>query len=253
MRLQILIATMNREDLAFIDKMNIVSDIVVGNQNGKISEQEYYLDGRKVKLCCSNQKGLSNNRNVTLQKSNADICLLADDDIAYLNNYEKIILNAFENYPDADIIIFNIYNSVKRNIIKKPFKVGRFNYMRFGSVRIAFRRKSIIDKRITFDSRFGAGAEIPMGEDTIFLNECLKAGLHIIAVPEYILTLTNERESTWFHGYDHSYFVNKGKLYHRLSSRYYKLLCLQDAIRHKKKYAEHGSWVKNYKLMISGV
>lgn len=251
--LQVLVSTMSRNNYEFLKKMNIKSDIVLGNQNGSDEEFIFEDSNRKIECFCSSKIGLSNNRNLTLEKATADICLIADDDIEYIDGYENIVIDSFRKKNDADIIIFNLYEEpIMRHIIKKEYRVNYFNYMRFGSVRIAFRRRSIVDKHIYFDPQYGAGGEIPMGEDTIFLHDCLKAGLKIYAVPNYLLLLKNERESTWFKGYDELYFNNKGKLYYRISEKFSGFFCLQDAFRHRKKYKEYGSWIKVYKDMEKG-
>lgn len=251
---QVLVSTMNRNTMDFLKKMHITSNVIVGNQNGTNDFYKLKLRNYLVEVYNSNEKGLSRNRNLTLQKATADICLLADDDIIYLKGYEDIIRRSFMENSDADILIFNlIENPVTRYVIRKKFRVNYFNYMRFGSVRIAFKRNSIINANINFDNRFGSGAEVPLGEDTIFLHDCLKAGLKIYAIPEYILSLTNDRESTWFKGYDESYFINKGKLYKRISKRMAKFLCIQDAYRHKMDYSKFGNWITVYKKMVIGV
>lgn len=249
--IQVLISTMNQSDTLFLKQMNLQTDAVVGNQNGISKELILSDHGIKIKFICSKKKGLSNNRNLTLSRADSDICILADDDIVYLDGYAEVIRRAYEKYPKADVIIFNLYEKpIKRYIIKKDFRVNLFNYMRFGSVRISFRRKSILENNIRFDSQFGSGGKVPIGEDTLFLTDCLKKKLRVMAVSDYILLLSNNRESTWFRGYNDKYFSDKGKLYYRISKKFYKLLCLQDAIRHHKVYKDIGKWYVVYKMMI---
>ena len=253
MKLEVLISTYNRKEYSFLDKMNIQTDIVVGNQIGKDEKFTFKKNYGNVKIVCSNTKGLSYNRNITLANSEADICLLGDDDLVYLDNYFSTILKQFENNPSADVIIFNIHEaSKKRYVTKDTFVVNNFNYMRFGSVRIAFRRDRILAANIKFDERFGAGSEIPMGEDTIFLKDCLSKGLKIVAVPEYILHLTEERESTWFNGYVDEYFINKGKLFKRLYPKIWILIALQDIVRHRRLYGKNKSMYQMFKTMLKG-
>ena len=43
----------------------------------------------KIEVLSNNQRGLSKGRNVALLNSNADIYLIADDDIRYEDDYEK--------------------------------------------------------------------------------------------------------------------------------------------------------------------
>lgn len=97
---------------------------------------------------------------------------------------------------------------------------------------------------------FGGGTEHSHGEDNIFLAECLNKGLRIHAVPEYIATLTAERQSTWNNGYDEKYISDQGYLYKTISKRWWRLLCLQDAIRRHKSYGM--TWRETYDCMITG-
>ena len=172
-------------------------------------------------------------------------------DLTSFFDYLETIKNSFMENPDADLIIFNLHeNPVTRFIIKKRMKINRLNYMRFGSVRIAFKLNSIRKKNISFDPNFGTGANVSFGEDTIFLHDCLKAHLKIIALPKTILSLTNQRESTWFRGFDDKYFNDKGKLFYRINKKAHLFLCLQDSIRHKKEYQL--PWKKVFALELKG-
>lgn len=252
MRIQVLISTMNRESLDFLDSMNLSSDVVVGNQNGNNHIKTYNKQFGSVLMICSDKRGLSNNRNTTLEHASGDICILADDDLLYEDNYVKIVEEKFKKHPQADIIVFNIKEKIpKRYVINKEHWVGRFEYLKYSSVRIAFKRKSIIDSQIIFDAGFGAGAPVPMGEDNIFLHDCLKKKLRILACPDYLVTLKDDRESTWFKGYDDLFFRNKGKFYKRLNPYLWILLCIQDLIRHNRIYRINGSIIHNLSVMMS--
>ena len=151
MRIQTLISTMNRTDVGFLNSMNIETDVVVGNQNGRDFIEQIELAGRTVYLVNSSGRGLSKNRNITVKYSDADICVLADDDIEYCKGYANIIESAFCTHPDADLIVFNLFeNPIERHVIKKTHRIRGLEFLRYGSVRIAFKRDSIYG-RILFD------------------------------------------------------------------------------------------------------
>ena len=71
------------------------------------------------------------------------------------------------------------------------------------------------------------------------------------AVPVSIANLTEERKSTWNSGYNREYFFDQGVLYKTISKKLWRLLCLQDAVRHAKKEYKT-SWKNAYTLMIKG-
>lgn len=253
MDLQVLVASMNQEDHSLLRKMNIRSNAIVANQCKKNKVEDFEYDGFKIKYLSFNERGVGLNRNNALMRADNDICLLADDDVVLQSNYIDIILKSFEEYPDADVIIFNLKEKEqKRFIIKKKMNIGYFNYMRFGAARIAFKRDRVTKMGITFNLHFGGGAEYCAGEDTLFLNSCLKKGLKIIALPDLIGELDNKRESTWFTGYNEEFFKDRGALFAALSDRWYWFLCLQFAIRRQNLFSKKIRWIDAYTLMLQG-
>ena len=253
MSIQVLVATMNQTDHSLLENMNIQSDAIIGNQCDKNEIEEFDYNGHTVKYLSFAERGVGLNRNNVLMRATSDICILADDDLKFRDGYTKIVEKYFKENPDCDVIIFNIKGSKSRYVIKKKFKVSFRNFMRFGAVRITFRRKSVTKHGIYFNLHFGGGTEYSAGEDTLFLHECLKKGLKIIAVPEYIATLLDNRESTWFKGYTNKFFIDRGALFAAISKKWAWLLCLQFCIRHRKRFKKDKSCIEAFKLMLLGI
>lgn len=251
MKLEVLVAAMNQTDYSLVDKMKITTDVIVGNQCDKNEIVHINRQGNRITYLSFNEKGVGLNRNNSLMRSQGDVLLFADDDMVYVDGYEEIVLKEFRENPDADVIIFNIKETVpERYVIKKKFRVHWYNFMRFGAVRIAVKRKCVQEKGIFFNLCFGGGAQYAHGEDTLFLLECIKKRLKVYAVPNFIAELTDSRESTWFEGYNDAYFRDTGVLYKTMSNYFGKLLCLQDAIRHQNMYKR--KWTEVCKLMWEG-
>lgn len=252
MKVQVLVATMNQNDYALLEKMNIRSNAIIGNQCNDNSITDFIWKGHKIKYLNFAEIGVGLNRNNALMRANGDYCLFADDDMVYEDDYVEKVCNAFNKIKDADIIVFNLKEkNPTRFIIKKITKVNYFNYLRYGTARVAVKLQSIRNNGIFFNLCFGGGTEHSHGEDNLFLTECLKKGLKIYAVPEYIATLTEERKSSWNNGYDEKYLRDQGILYYFISKRWYRLLCIQDAIRRRKSYNMNP--VKAYRLMIKNI
>lgn len=236
-KIQVLVAAMNQKDHSLLDKMNIHSDAIVGNQCETNKVEQFRYNGHDIVYYSFAECGVGLNRNNALMRATGDICLFADDDMRYVDNYVEIVKKAFRRIPKADMIVFNLHEKEKtRYVINKVEKVGYHNYLRYGTARIAVKTQKIREEGIFFNLCYGGGTEHCHGEDNLFLTECLKHGLKIYAVPEYIAELTEERESTWNKGYDDKYFKDQGYLYHSISKKIWKLLCLQDAVRHRKLY-----------------
>lgn len=230
-KFELLLATIDQLDDSVLDKMNFDSDIIVCNQNNEVfSKKVYQKNNHEVTWYDFAEKGVGLNRNNALMRSGAEICLLADDDVRYLDGYEETILRNFAENPKADVIIFNIYSDSKKNrfVCDKKMRVNHLNCGRFGAVRIAFRRSKIIKNSISFNILFGGGSMFSAGEDSMFIHDCLFKGLRIIAVPDYILELRDDRKSTWFKGFDRKFFYDLGASYGRhFGVLAYPMACFQ--------------------------
>lgn len=213
MSIQVLLSTMNQNDFRLVEKCNIKTNAIIINQcnKEKIVEKEFPFG--IIKMICRKEKGLSKSRNLALKYATEDICILCDDDIKYRNGYERIVEKAFKDNKNADIIIFNI-NSINTDKRKKEKKFNKIKklpfYKTYSSVHIAFRRKSIINNKIQFNTDFGAGSGLySMAEDSIFINDARRKKLSIITYPACIADLYTEK-SSWFNGFDRKYFFDTG-------------------------------------------
>lgn len=249
MNIQVLVAAMHQKDHSLLEKMHLKTDAIVANQCDSNSIEDFEWNNHNIRYLNFAERGVGLNRNNALMRATGDICLFADDDMVYEDDYVEKVQNAFQQFPDADVIAFNLIEpKVTRYVIKKAYKVGFLNYLRFGTARVAIRLKSVRNKGIYFNQCFGGGTEHSHGEDNIFLTDCLRKGLKMYAVPEYIAKLTEERASTWKSGYNEKYFIDQGALYKTISPRLWKILCLQDALKHRKKY---GSFFHAFFRMIN--
>ena len=158
----------------------------------------------------STQRGLSKSRNYALSQAEGDICILCDDDVTYVDDYESIVIDAFHKLPQADVIVFNTspINAIgQRNPITKIKKAPKFKS--YGSVRIAFRLNSIRRANVWFNVNFGAGGTYSLGEESLWLNGVRRKGLKIYEHPATICTV-DYGQSTWFTGRHEKYYYDKG-------------------------------------------
>ncbi len=254
MTVDVLIATMHQNDFSLLDRMNISTNALVGNQCDRNAVECVEHRGHTVTYYSFNERGVGLNRNNTLMRSKADICIFADDDMIFYDNYEEIIKNAFMDNPDADVLCLNIDDEPQiRPKNRKVFRVRWHNYGRYGAARIAIRRENVIKNGIAFNLSFGGGTEYSQGEDTLFLFECLQKGLHVYAVPVTVAKLVECRESTWFKGYTEKFFYDKGVYYGCLHFWLSWLLGLRYCYKYRKRYAENFSWLHAYAQLLAGM
>lgn len=257
MKIEVLLSTMNlkneKEHDNLIKKMNINNSITI-NQISKSEINESTITNKKNKLYSYKEKGLSKSRNKAISKCTGDICVIADDDLTYVKDYEKIILNAYNKYPQADIIAFDV-PSTNEERPTSSLKDGKVNYiktMKLSSFQITFKKDSIVNKNLKFDENFGAGSgKYTCGEENIFLFEAKKAGLKIYYSKQAIAQVTHN-DSTWYNGFNEDLFTTKGAMFYRMNQKIWQILIMQFAIRKYKLYKDNFTFVSAIKNMIKG-
>lgn len=216
MKINTLVSTLNMDEKLY-QKQNTKGEVIVINQCDT-SGFEIKEDIDKVtKIYSFNERGIGKSRNTAILRSDADISILADDDEIFLDNYLEIVESSYANYPDADLILFDVLLIEEEQILNKKIKkshvVTLFNSLKYGAVNITFRNESIRKGDIFFSNNFGGGASFGSGEDSKFIVDCLKKNMKIYAVDKHIANLTSDRPSTWFKGYDKNFFYDKGALF----------------------------------------
>lgn len=181
MKLDVLICTLGDDGIKRVASMSLpeVEGVryLVSWQKPDMSNVPTELVARRdVKLCPTETLGLSNNRNVAIAQSDAEICLFADDDLRYTPDGLRHVIEVFAENGDLDIATFRHSGDSKwfpdeEFDLKKSAK-GYF----VTSFEIAARRKSI--ENVRFNPNWGIGAEIlHAGEEQLFLYQALRSGL----------------------------------------------------------------------------
>jgi len=254
MKLQVLVAAVNQEVNSLAGQMNLESDAIIVNQCDHFDYCEYLHKDRLVKCFSMPERGVGLSRNTALMRADGDICLFSDEDIVFTAGYEKLVLDAFEANPDADIITFNFKVDPSRATYYNETwgRIRWYNYGRYPTYAVAARTESLRRANVSFSLLFGGGARYSNGEDSLFLHDCLKKGLHLYASCE---NLGQEvyRESTWFKGYNEKFFVDRGVLYHYLYGVLARLFSLRFLYAHRKEMLGELGFREAYRLMKQGI
>lgn len=87
--------------------MNINTQAVIVNQLTHKTKGSCVIPEKEAVKCISYEgKGLSKSRNIALQQATADIVVVADDDVQYVDDVVAIIDTAYQTYQEADMICF---------------------------------------------------------------------------------------------------------------------------------------------------
>ena len=210
MTLEVLLSCMYQKGAGIITRSNLggVKTLVI-NQCDIAADEMVQLDERH-RMYHTKTRGLSVSRNLAIQKAEADICLLSDDDEIFAEDLNERICRAYERFPAADIIVFQLSNRFNKRLGAAPRRLRKYEMLRVASWQISFRLSAIRDQ-VSFDRLLGAGTGNGGGEENKFLLDCWRAGKKIYYVPEIIAEGINDMESTWFFGWDRDFFYNRGK------------------------------------------
>jgi glycosyltransferase involved in cell wall biosynthesis len=208
--LEMLLSCVNQPNADLVKRENIQCDVVMINKSDCNKSELLEVNGHQVKLFFTTDKGLAKSRNMAIRHSTADICVICDDDEYFYDGYPEMLIQAYADHPDADGIVFMIRNPQKK-YPKNEFKLSYLSALRIASWQISFKRQRVVDNHLGFNELFGAGAPFPSGgEEHMFLQDCLKAGLRFYYVPIELGKMIETGESQWFAGFTRQYFINRG-------------------------------------------
>lgn len=249
MKLEVLVTTMNQSDFGKYARMNLQTNAVFANQSDKNAYVEERAGGCRVRMVSTDTRGLSRNRNLALMHASpdADYLLFADDDLVFVDGYERLVLGEFEKHPEAEAIKFNIHNlSATRKInmrrIARFEKATRRNMSASGVWGLAVRQDVLKKYSLHFHENFGIGRENACGEDTIFLMQMLSKKVKFYRSPVDIAGI-DQTESSWFRGFDERYFTVAGTVLGTLYPRLAYPLAIRSALKASiKKKRKLGFW-----------
>lgn len=217
MKLEFLVSALNQDVHALAERMNLQADSIIINQCSENRFEEFVYRNHRMRCYHLAEKGVGLSRNNALLRASGDICLFADEDIVYEDGAAETVTEAFKTHPEADMLLFNVkVQPSRRTYWTEQFhRVHRYNCGRYPAYSFALRTPVVHGKNLTYSLLFGGGAKYSNGEDSLFIQDCLKAGLKVYAVPD-VIGEEVPRPSTWFHGYDGKFFIDRGVLYHVL-------------------------------------
>lgn len=254
MNFQLLISSVEQNAASLLNTMKVSSDAVLVNQCDTDSLEKDMFNNHVITVISQSKRGVGESRNKALENAKADICLFADEDIIYYEDYEKKVLDAFKRHEDASLITFNVEVDERRRTYwnSDVHEIKWNNYGRYPAYAIAVKRQDIIDKNISYSTLFGGGAKYSNGEDSLFLHDCLKANLKMYSETD-ILGKETYRKSTWFEGYTDKFFFDRGVLYHFLYGKMASLFGARFLLKNKKTMLLERSFWNAFSLILKGI
>ena len=253
-KLEVLAAAVNKKPELLAQDMNLQTDAVIVNQCDREASEAFSYRDRTIRVFSRKERGVGLSRNMALSHAEGSIVLFSDEDIRFYDGYEKQVLSAFQDNPAADVITFNFKVDERRATYynKEVRPIRWHNYGRYPTYSVAAKLDSLREKGIAFSLLFGGGAKYSNGEDSLFLHDCLKKGLHLYTSTEEIGEEVY-RESTWFKGYNEKFFTDRGVLYAFLYGRLARLMALRFLLAHKTVMCGEKTPAEAYRLMKKGI
>lgn len=192
-KVEFLISTMYRTDLEFLTPMFKHLDvselnILIVNQTTK--DKLLSSASEHIRVINSFDKGLSKSRNLALEHTNADIAIIADDDVEYQANTLTIVENAYQLFPEAALISFQYLreNGSLGKIYQKEssYQNSKLHKQSLSSIEISCRPKILKQYGIAFHTCFGLGARFVCGEEQVFRDDIIRKGHKVAYVAKPI-------------------------------------------------------------------
>ena len=190
MTLDVLISTFSDRitNLSLPDKKEGVRYIIVHQKYRAVKTlPDDILKRSDVKYIKTETVGLTKSRNIALESSDADLKLIADDDIAFLPNFDKVIKDSYQKYK-FDVGVFKIKSigsgSEFRKYPSKDKWYNKIDCLNVCSIEMVI-TKSCNTK---FDESFGIGGKYLCGEESIYLFDTIRKKRKIKYISKYIVS-----------------------------------------------------------------
>ena len=160
---------------------------------------------------------------MALDNAIGKILVIADDDIVYQEGFTSKIMNAYNKFPQATVIIFSVINS-NRDLIKKypsssKVNLNIFDILNVSSIEMTLNKAIVDASNIRFDESFGLGGTFEMGEEAVFLSD-LKEIHQQLVFDSQIIVMHESQTSSEKKNITDKYYI-QGALFSRIFKNKY--------------------------------
>lgn len=256
MEFEILLSTQHRTSLDFLNPMFAKAslknaNILIVNQTDR--GNELVSNQANVRVINSYEKGSPLSRNLAIENAKGEICLFADDDIIYFENYLNTILDTYNDNPEADLITFEAVDNDNVRYMKYA-KEGRYDGKEFyvNTYVISFKREAVQKSKTLFNPLFGVGSVFPGSTEFFFMQKAFKNGLNMFH-KEVFLVKHPDVSSGKKQGSDGAVFSKTARYYYLMGNKslFWLVKYILFLIRHK--YIKPNDAYKKFKVGVSAI
>ncbi|NRD74700.1 glycosyltransferase family 2 protein [Shewanella sp. VB17] len=208
-----------------------------------------FLNRNDVVYYALSSKGVTKSRNFLLDKASSDIVYFCDDDIILEKNIFSSILKSHSETANEVVtfIVNDLEGNPRGSFPQSKINRNYFNILSVGTIEISLKRECY--NTIRFAEDMGAGANIPIGDEAVFLSDCIKNGLKIQFIP--IVICKHPLESSGGTVTENSMFA-RGVVFRRVFGRWGWFILLPFFIKRPKLFYSYGGRTKAFLTFISG-
>lgn len=184
---------MNKDDLDFLIPMfpfSHFSDfsilIINQTQENKILTSGY----PSVRVINSFEKGLSRSRNLGIKNAVGKLILIADDDVIFMENFQKKIIKSYNENQNATVICFQTITKkgdLYSNYLKKKKELNSRKIRKVLSVEVTCKAEDLRKNNCSFNELFGLGSKFQDSETFFFLRSIKYKRLNVFFQPSVIV------------------------------------------------------------------
>lgn len=123
--------------------------------------------------------GVAKSRNQAILNTKTDLLIFGDDDVVFHPAELNQAIKKFENDPDLALLLLAAKDETGKPRKQYPAsdqKLTLFNSARAATYEMMIRVSQVKQLEVKFDEKFGAGAELYLGDEYIFISDLIKAG-----------------------------------------------------------------------------
>ena len=251
MKLEMIYSTFNDRIYNIIDNLpcfNLNTTLLIIHQisiNKDYSKSiKKLLDRTDIRYIATESTGVTKSRNIGIDNSTGDVLLFCDDDVIYKDNIYNTITRIYENKKIA-FATFPYSYSDNLNVPAPKFKSTSYNHsyksiLSVGTIEITCKRESLISNNIKFPEDMGAGTELFICDEPVFLSRLIKKNLTGIYIPTLICSHPRLSSGSIFN--EKNAFLSRLlcfiKIFGNTSGRIIYLLFIMKNIKSLKTYAD---------------
>lgn len=139
--------------------------------------------------------GVARSRNHVLAEARGEFVLFADDDIVFQEEGVRRVLGELrrdDNLALALAAAVDEHGQMRKRYPRRSVRLHRWNSAKAATYEMMLRREAFSQAGLRFDERFGAGAELYLGDEYILIADALRAGLSCRFFPYVIAVHPSE-------------------------------------------------------------